>query len=178
MKKKFLSAVLVSAMTVSMIAGCSSGNKAEKKETTAVERTAAESTLGAEGTAAAESTSAAKNTGKKEYQFVSAGDAVKAAADGKTHVLDVREWSNYGAGRVANSEWCPIFPLEDESLADQMKAYAEENLKDGEKIYIICNSGQRGAQKSTEVLEEAGIDAALIYTVEGGAKPWQKKKVR
>jgi len=73
MKKKFLSAVLVSAMTVSMIAGCSSGNGAEKKETTAVESTAAESTLGAEGTAAAESTSAADNTGKEEYQFVCGG---------------------------------------------------------------------------------------------------------
>jgi len=165
MKKKFLSAVLVSAMTVSMIAGCSSGNAGEKKESAAVE-----STVAAEGTTAGEVTSAAEDTGKEEYQFVPAGDAVKAAADGKTHVLDVREWSNYGAGRVANSEWCPIFPLEDESLADQMKAYAEENLKDGEKIYIICNSGQRGAQKSTKVLEEAGIDAGLIYTVEGGAK--------
>ena len=108
MKKKFLSVVLVSAMTVSMIAGCSSGSTGEKKESAAVE-----STVAAEGTTAGEVTSAAENTGKEEYQFVPAGDAVKAAADGKTHVLDVREWSNYGAGRVANSEWCPIFPLED-----------------------------------------------------------------
>ncbi|GLC79586.1 rhodanese-like domain-containing protein [Lacrimispora brassicae] len=176
MKKKFLAAVLMSAMTVSMIAGCSSGNGAEKKETTAVESTAAESTATGESTAIAESTSVAENTAKEEYQFVSAGDAVKAAADGKTHVLDVREWSNYGAGRVANSEWCPIFPLEDESLADEMKSYAEESLKDGEKIYIICNSGQRGAQKSTKVLEEAGIDPGLIYTVEGGAKALAKEK--
>ncbi|WP_024347162.1 rhodanese-like domain-containing protein [Lacrimispora indolis] len=175
MKKKFLAVALVSAMAVSMIAGCSTESAGEKKVTAAVESTAAESTSAADSSAA-ESTSVAENTGKEEYQFVSAEDAVKAAADGKTHVLDVREWANYGVGRVADSEWCPIFPLEDESLADQMKTYAEENLKDGQNIYIICNSGQRGAQKSTKVLEEAGIDAALIFTVEGGAKALAKVK--
>ena len=174
MKKKFLAVALVSAMAVSMIAGCSSESAGEKKVTAAVESTAAESTPAADSSAA-ESTSVAENTGE-EYQFVSAEDAVKAAADGNTHVLDVREWANYEVGRVANSEWCPIFPLEDESLADQMKTYAEENLKDGQNIYIICNSGQRGAQKSTKVLEEAGIDAALIFTVEGGAKALAKVK--
>lgn len=176
MIKKFLAAVLLSAMTVSMIAGCSTKSVGEKKETTAAVSTAAETTAAAESTTTAESASVAENTGKEEYQFVSAGEAVKAAADGKTHVLDVREWTNYGAGRVANSEWCPIFPLEDESLADEMKAYADKNLKDGEKIYIICNSGQRGAQKSTTVLKEAGIDESLIYTVEGGAKALAKEK--
>ncbi|MBE7722138.1 rhodanese-like domain-containing protein [Lacrimispora indolis] len=175
MKKKFLAVALVSAIAVSMIAGCSTESAGEKKVTAAVESTAAESTSAADSSAA-ESTSVAENTGKEEYQFVSAEDAVKAAADGKTHVLDVREWANYGVGRVADSEWCPIFPLEDESLADQMKTYAEENLKDGQNIYIICNSGQRGAQKSTKVLEEAGIDAALIFTVEGGAKALAKVK--
>lgn len=169
MKKKFLAVALVSAMAVSMIAGCSTESAGEKKVTAAVESTEAESTPAADS-------SAAESTGKEEYQFVSAEDAVKAAADGNTHVLDVREWANYGVGRVANSEWCPIFPLEDESLADQMKTYAEENLKDGQNIYIICNSGQRGAQKSTKVLEEAGIDAALIFTVEGGAKALAKVK--
>ena len=160
MKKKVLAVILMSAMTASMVAGCGFG----KTEGTAV----TESTAAAEGTVAAESAA-------DEYQFVSAADAVKAAADGKIHVLDVREWASYTAGRVENSQWCPIFPLEDESLADKMKAYADKNLKDGEEIHIICNSGQRGAQKATKVLEEAGIAPELIYTVEGGAKALAKE---
>lgn len=110
------------------------------------------------------------------YQYVSASETVKLAKDGSGHVLDVREWSTYEEGRVVGSEWCPIFPLEEEALADEMATYAKENLNDGEKIYIICNSGQRGAQKATEVLTEAGIDASLIYTVEGGAKALAKEK--
>lgn len=152
MKKKILAFVLMSAMAVSMITGCGEKEAAETDKTEAAQ------------------TEEQKDTAEGEYQFVSAEDAVTAAADGKTHVLDVREWANYVGGRIANSEWCPIFPLEDEDLVEDMTEYAEENLKDGEKIYLVCNSGQRGAQKATTVLQDAGIDSSLIYTVEGGAK--------
>lgn len=183
MKKKVLAVILVSAMTASMAAGCGSGKTggaAVTESTTAAESTTVAGTTAEAGsTAAVEATTAAGSTvaesAAEEYQFVSAADAVKAAADGKIHVLDVREWANYTSGRVENSQWCPIFPLEDESLADKMKTYAEKNLKDGEEIYIICNSGQRGAQKATKVLEETGIAPELIYTVEGGAKALAKE---
>lgn len=175
MKKKVLAVILVSAMTASMAAGCGSGKTGGAAGTTAAETT----TTAAGSTAAAETTAAgstvAAESAAEEYQFVSAADAVKAGADGKLHVLDVREWTNYTAGRIANSQWCPIFPLEDDSLADKMKTYAEKNLKDGKEIYIVCNSGQRGAQKATKVLKEAGIAPNLIYTVEGGAKALAKE---
>ncbi len=71
-----------------------------------------------------------KNWQMMEYQYVSAADTV--SADG-VHVLDVREWENYSKGRVANSEWCPIFPLEDDSLADEMTTYAKDHLNDGKR---------------------------------------------
>ena len=152
MKKKIVVLMTVAAMSLGILSGCGT----EKKET--------------------KETSGAKTEATGEYQFVSPADAVKAAKDGETHVLDVREWDNYVGGRIANSEWCPIFPLEDEALAEAMKTYATENLKDGKEIQIVCNSGQRGAQKATEIFVEAGIDESLIYTVEGGAKALAKEK--
>lgn len=171
MRKKLTAALLVSAMAAMIATGCASGSGS--KETTAAETTAAESA--ADGTeAAAETTAASKEAG--ETQYVAPADAVKAAQSDEIHVLDVREWANYAEGRVAGSEWCPIFPLEDESLADQMTAYAEKNLKDGKEIYIICNSGKRGAEKTTKVLTEAGIDPSLLFTVEGGAKALGEEK--
>lgn len=51
-----------------------------------------------------------------------------------------------------------------------MGTYAKENLSDGRKIYIICNSGKRGAEKVTGILKEAGIDGFLIYIVEDGVR--------
>lgn len=111
-----------------------------------------------------------EETKDSEWQYVSAKDAAKEAKKGDIHILDVREWKDYVAGRLENSQWCPIFPLEDETLVEKMTTYAKENLMDDKEIYIVCNSGNRGAQKATGVLEDAGIDKSLIYTVEGGAK--------
>lgn len=151
MKKRIVAILMAAAMASAMITACGS----EETQTTSEESTDSES--GSEST-------------EGDYQYVSAADAVSAAKEGGTHVLDVREWNNYVSGRVVNSEWCPIFPLEDDSLVETMTAYAEENFGDDEDIYIICNSGQRVAQKATGVLEDAGIDASRIYTVEGGAE--------
>ena len=152
MKRKLLAVLLAAAMTTAMVTACGSddtGESATSDETT--EESGGEEAEASDG-------------------YVSAEDAVEAAKAGGTHVLDVREWANYVEGRVVNSEWCPIFPLEDDSLAEGMTAYADENFQDDEDIYIICNSGQKGAEKATEVLTEAGIDPARLFTVEGGAQ--------
>lgn len=155
MKKKIVTLLLVAAMTGTMVVGC--GSKADDKT----------SDTKTEQTDDKKDTEEKKELADDEYQYVSAADTV--SADG-VHVLDVREWENYSKGRVANSEWCPIFPLEDDSLADEMTTYAKDHLNDGKDIYVICNSGKRGAEKATGVLRDAGIESTSIYTVEGGAK--------
>ena len=154
MKKRVVTLLLVAAMTGSMVVGCGSNSSSDTKSETKTESTDTK-------------TEEKKELADDEYQYVSAEDTAKA--DG-VHVLDVREWDNYVTGRVKNSEWCPIFPLEDDSLVDAMTDYAKENLNDGKDIYIICNSGKRGAEKATGVLRDAGIESTSIYTVEGGAK--------
>lgn len=155
MKKKIVTLLLVAAMTGTMVVGC--GSKADDKT----------SDTKTEQTDDKKDTEEKKELADDEYQYVSAADTV--SADG-VHVLDVREWENYSKGRVANSEWCPIFPLEDDSLVDEMTTYAKDHLNDGKDIYVICNSGKRGAEKATGVLRDAGIESTSIYTVEGGAK--------
>lgn len=182
MKKKIVTLGIMMALSATVAAGCGqkAGNETTAQaasESTAADTTAAESAVAESAvadTTAAGTTAAAQSDGS--YQYVSPKDAVAAAKDKSAHVLDVREWDNYVKGRVADSIWCPIFPLEDDSLADAMSTYAKENLSDGQKIYIICNSGKRGAEKATGVLKEAGIDGSLIYTVEGGAKALGSEK--
>lgn len=148
MKKKMAALLMLFTLVLVMAVGCSSESEETSSDTTQEETEKTE-----------------ESDGK-----VSAEDAVAAAQAGDTHVLDVREWENYVSGRVPNSEWCPIFPLEDETLAESMTEYADKNFGDNKDIYIICNSGAKGAEKATEVLTEAGIDPSRLFTVEGGAK--------
>ena len=97
------------------------------------------------------------------YQYIPAADVLKVT---DSHILDVREEENYKKGAVEGSEWQPIFPLEDTSLETAMKEYATSKLNDGKNIYIVCNSGKRGAEKTTGILIEAGIDKSKIKPVQ------------
>ena len=112
-------------------------------------------------------TSTASTASAVAYQYIPAADVLKVT---DSHILDVREEENYKKGAVEGSEWQPIFPLDDTSLESAMKEYATSKLNDGKNIYIVCNSGKRGAEKTTGILIEAGIDKSKIFTVEGGAK--------
>ena len=181
MKKNIAALGFALTLSMAVLAGCGQDAAettaaAAPAETTAETTAAAADTTAAETEAAAEAETTTAAAAEGEYQYVTPAEAVAAAKDGSGHVLDVRAWEDYAGGRVADSIWCPIFPLDDDSLVEPMTAFAEANLNDGEEIYIICMSGQKGAQKATGVLQEAGIDASLIYTVEGGAKALNSEK--
>ena len=162
MKKTRIIALLVAlTLTVgstALVTGCG------KKEDTAASKSAASTASTASTKSTASTASTASTT---EYQYISAEDVLKVT---DAHILDVREEENYKKGAVEGSEWQPIFPLEDTSLEAAMKEYATSKLNDGKNIYIVCNSGKRGAEKTTKILIEAGIDKSKIFTVEGGAK--------
>ena len=111
MKRRVAAVLMAAAMVATMMTACGSS---ETEDTSA------------ETTESTESSSDSSESTDGEYQYVSAADAVAAAKAGDTHVLDVREWANYVSGRVVNSEWCPIFPLEDDSLVETMTTYADE----------------------------------------------------
>ena len=115
----------------------------------------------------ATTTTASTSSQTMAYQYISAEDVLKVT---DAHILDVREEENYKKGAIEGSEWQPIFPLEDTALESAMKDYAIAKLNDGKNIYIVCNSGKRGAEKTTGILIDAGIDKSKIFTVEGGAK--------
>lgn len=153
-----LAALTLTVGSTALVTGCG------KKEDTASSKSTASTTSTASTKSTASTASTASTT---EYQYISAEDVLKVT---DAHILDVREEENYKKGAVEGSEWQPIFPLEDTSLEAAMKEYATSKLNDGKNIYIVCNSGKRGAEKTTQILIEAGIDKSKIFTVEGGAK--------
>ena len=122
MRRLGLKLLLVAGLSALWISGCSSSSTSNTSA------------------AAGETSAAAQADGA--YQYVSADDAVKAAAGTDVHVLDVREWGEYAKGRLANSYWSPVFPLEDTSLEESLKEFALAKLNDGKNIYIVCNSGK------------------------------------
>ncbi len=107
------------------------------------------------------------NKDEMEYQYVEPEEAIKTPG---VHLLDLREKELYEEGHIKGSEHCPIFPLDDETLVDEMKKYAADHLMDTKKIYLLCKAGIKGAAKATAVLKSASIEPSRLYTIKGGAK--------
>ena len=109
-------------------------------------------------------------------QLVTPWDAVSAAKNKTAYILDVRTFAEYNeAGHIKDSLWCPIFPLDDDTLAANMKTFAKNKLSgDTKPVYIVDSNGIQGAPKATDVLSKAGIAASRIYTVAGGAEELKK----
>lgn len=105
-------------------------------------------------------------------QLVMPQDAVSAAKNKTAHILDVRTFADYNeTGHMKDSLWCPIFPLDDDTLTAGMKNFAKAKLSgDTKPVYIVDSTGDQGAPKAANVLVQAGIASSRIYTVAGGAE--------
>ena len=110
---------------------------------------------------------------KAAATYVSDTRAVNATNDSNYLIIDVRSADKYAAGHLKNSLSLPLFD-KDNKLPDDLAKAFEEYVKanksslEGKTIYILCNSGSRGAEKATALLKEAGI--TKVFTIEGGAK--------
>ena len=114
------------------------------------------------------------------YNYVSGEDTVAAIGTNDVVIIDVRSANTYAKGHLNKSLSMPVFKdLEDgtfalaaEELADDFKASVEANKEalEGKDIYLLCNSGSRGAQAATALLIEEGYSNDDIFTITGGAK--------
>lgn len=107
------------------------------------------------------------------YNFISGADAL---ADKDAVILDVRSDVTNAAGFVKGSLHQAVFDKDNnvtagnDALAEAFTKFVTDN-KDlaGKKIYILCNSGKRGAQAATRLLLNAGYASENIYTITDGA---------
>ena len=117
------------------------------------------------------------------YKFVSGTDAIAAAKDGSAYIIDVRSSkAQTKTGTLKGSISQSLFDADnklDTAEAEALeKAFKEEipsKITEDKPIYIICNSGARGAQKATKLLGELGYNTSTkedgkVYTIENGAK--------
>lgn len=113
---------------------------------------------------------------KRDYNFKTGAEALEAQKSGAV-ILDVRSAANHGKYTVAGSISAPLFgadgaiSAEDGELATNFTAFVKGNTDlAGKDIYILCNSGSRGAQLATKLLLLAGYPAEKINTITNGAK--------
>ena len=113
---------------------------------------------------------------------VTGAEAVAAVDSNDVVIVDVRTKENFANGHLKNSLSLPVFYLNEEGkqvvaetnqdpYAKTFAEYVKANLPtfSGKKVYVPCNSGQRGARAATALLADNGVDKNTIYTITGGA---------
>ncbi len=106
--------------------------------------------------------------------YASGTDALAAVEAGTGIILDVRataKTSNlYMPGAVNQPVFGPgVTTLKDQLAVDFVTATAGNEALAGKDIYIICNSGARGADAATKLLLSVGYAMEDIITITGGA---------
>ena len=105
-----------------------------------------------------------RNTAPSCYEDVSATafhDQLAAAGD-PVIVLDVRTAAEFNAGHVAGARLLPLAELERDPSQLEVS---------GERVYVICRSGNRSAQAS-RVLCQEGCEG--VFNVSGGLTSWAR----
>lgn len=178
MKRKLLMLTLAgtlvfSSSSIAMAADVQTDDSAIEAEVTAEETEAP-----VEEEAPAEETAPVEEKAVKaapEYNFVTGTETVKAIGREDVAIIDVRSTVNYEKSHIKGSVSIPVFDQDNnlpDSLASAFTAYVNSHKADfaGKKLYLLCNSGSRGAQKATALLIGCGFDNSTLFTVEGGAK--------
>ena len=116
-------------------------------------------------------------------QYITKED-LKAAMDaGETGyvLLDVRKAADYAASHIQGAYSADVDATisnsdDETSLANLKAAVAAatgaETGNGDEKFVLICYSGKKYAEAATNLLQQMGVPAANLYTLEGGQNGW------
>lgn len=113
---------------------------------------------------------------KAPYNYVSKED-LKADIDSTQSykLIDARKAADYAkshiVGAVSADMDCVVNGTDEATALANAKAAITGDSAD-QKYAIICYSGNRYAQKATEMLIKNGVDRANIVTLSGGMKGW------
>lgn len=111
--------------------------------------------------------------------YVSADQALSVLGNDSYVVIDVRAAETVKAnGQLKGAVQLPVFVIGadgkpaltgNEKEIEAFVAYVKANKAalEGKTIYVLCNSGSRGAVKAIELLAAEGI--TNVFTIEGGA---------
>ena len=105
-------------------------------------------------------------------QYITVEDAEKVLNDEAYIFFDVRKAADYETSHIPGAEGYDMDAAKEGDFAAGV-ATMETAIKDLDKnIIVICYSGKRYAQATTNALSALGYDMTKVYTLEGGFKAW------
>lgn len=115
----------------------------------------------------------AKASGELLDYYVSNQEALDAYWSNSAYIIDLRAESDYVAGHLARFVYLPVFATgkaltgaEADALAETFKANITKYTD--KPIYVLCYSGNAGAQKAVDLAVEAGLKRESVKIITDG----------
>ena len=109
-------------------------------------------------------------------QYITVDEAAELLEDDSYIFFDVRKAADHETAHIPGSEGHDMDAAKEGDFAAGV-ATMETAIKDLDKnIILVCYSGKRYAQATTNVLYALGYDMSKVYTLEGGFTAWSETK--
>jgi iron(III) transport system substrate-binding protein len=108
-------------------------------------------------------------------QYITADEAKALVGNDEYVFFDVRKAADSAANTIIGAQAWDMDAAK-EGDAEAGKATMTEATKDlDKKLILVCYSGKRYAQATTNALAAIGYDMTKVYTLEGGFNNWNEK---
>ena len=149
--KRIISALLVAVMILGLLCAC--GAKAPETETVPAITAPAEDVA---------------------MQYITVAEAHELLnAEGYTFV-DVRKAADHNTSTIPGAVGIDMDAAKEGDFAAGVAAMQTLTQTTDDNLVIICYSGKRYAQATTNVLSALGYDMSKVYTLEGGFTAWSE----
>ena len=150
--KRIIALLLCVLMVLPVVAGCSKAPEAAAPTTPAAAAPAEDVAM----------------------QYITVEEAAKVLNDDAYVFFDVRKAADHETSHIPGAKGYDMDAAKEGDF-EAGKATMEQAIKDLDKnIVIICYSGKRYAQATTNVLSALGYDMSKVYTLEGGFTKWSE----
>ena len=118
---------------------------------------------------------AEEQTADVAMQYITADEAKELVNSDEYVFFDVRKAADSAANSIVGAQAWDMDAAK-EGDAEAGKATMTEATKGlDKKIIVVCYSGKRYAQATTNALSAIGYDMSKVYTLEGGFNNWSEK---
>ena len=99
--------------------------------------------------------------------------AEKAGADGYSF-FDVRKAADYAEGHIPGAVSADMDAAKEGDFNAGVSTMQVATRDMDDTLVLVCYSGKRYAQATTNVLSALGYDMSKVYTLEGGFTKWSE----
>ena len=164
--KRFLAALMCALMLLTMMVGCA---QKETPATPAAPTTPAAPENNTEAPAKIEAPAS-----DVEMKYIEVDDAEKVLNDDGYVFFDVRKAADVQTATIPGALAYDMDAAKSGDFDAGVKTMQEATKDLDKNIVIVCYSGKRYAQATTNVLSALGYDMSKVFTLKGGYGAWNK----